>query len=201
MRLTQKTEWIVIGVIIAYIAFFSKKHLLSTPIAKLAGLIGIVFAWKNLSPVISVLLAVAFVLSLKHNIWEGMAVSPAACSCEEGYVYDSSTKKCKNSTGDAKDPKACTCDSGYAYDMITKQCTQATVMQDPIPLTSVSPIVSANEAAAPAITAGPTTSTAPMTTPGAAQAMATSTPPSTTATTSGPVPSENFDLMHAYPLH
>ena len=177
MRLTQKTEWIVIAAVIAAIAFAPKMDLLSTPVGKIAALAGIVYAWKCVSPIVAILLAVAFVSLAKARVWEGMAVSPASCACEDGYVYDASTKKCKNSTGASKDPTACMCDSGYAYDVITKQCTQASPVQEAIPAVS----------------------TAPVTTPGAAQAMATSTPPVAVPTSAGPTPSEKFDLMHAYP--
>ena len=204
MRMTRNIELLVAAVIIAYISFLPKfaplQDLLSTPVGKVLLLGAIVYLWKTTSALLALLLVIVFVTSVKTKVWEGMAVSAASCNCDDGYVYDSSTKKCKNNKGETKDPKSCQCPSGYAYDTISKQCNQSSTMQEAIPVEKVEPTSSSS--GAPVSNAPPTNTTTPITTPGEAQTMATSSAPAaTTAPSSGPKPVEKFDLMHAYPLN
>jgi len=204
MRITRNVELLSAAVIIAYISFLPKfaplQDLLSTPVGKVLLLGAIVYLWKTTSALLALLLVVVFVTSVKTKVWEGMAVSAATCTCDDGYVYDASTKKCKDNKGDSKDPKSCQCPSGYAYDAISKQCNQSSTMQEAIPAVKVEPTSSSS--GAPVSNAPPTNTTTPITTPGEAQTMATSSAPAgTSAPSSGPKPVEKFDLMRAYPLN
>jgi hypothetical protein len=204
MRITRNIELLAAAVIIAYISFLPKfaplQDFLATPIGKVVVIGGIVYLWKTTSALLALLLVVLFVTSIKTKIWEGMAVSAASCNCDDGYAYDASTKKCKNSTGEMKDPKSCQCPPGYAYDVIKKECNQSSTMQDAIPVEKVEP--TSSSAGAPVMKTPPTNTSTPITTPGEAQTMATSSAPAaTTPSSSGPKPVEKFDLMRAYPLN
>lgn len=199
MKLNQRTEWALIIALIAYLAFTPGfqliRDILSNPVGKAAALLGIVYVWKKVSAILAVLLALGYLrCASKGNIWEGLEMPSAVCTCENGFNFDSATKKCVGSKGEIKDPVACTCPSGYTYDSQTKECKQVSEMTEAVPppkppAPEATP--STPETAAPAKDTGVVTSTAPITTPGAAQAMAASAPPAKPATT-GPAANEGF---------
>jgi hypothetical protein len=199
MKLNQRTEWALIVALIAYLAFTPGlqliRDILSNPVGKAAALLGIVYVWKKVSAILAVLLALGYIrCASKGNVWEGLEMPSAVCTCENGFNFDAATKKCVGSKGEVKDPVACTCPTGYTYDSQTKECKQVSEMTEavpPPPPPAPEATASTPETAAPATNTGVVTSTAPITTPGAAQAMASTAPPATPPAT-GPAASEGF---------
>lgn len=215
MRLSQRTEWIIVGALIAYLAFTPGfqviRDLLATPIGKAVALAGIVYVWKYVSVVIAVLLLVGYIRCAKTGVWEGLTNGGGnvSCTCTEGFNYDPLTGKCKNiATGASIDPISCTCPAGYSYDSVKHECAQSSSMSEPIPPIAtvppappplpspnvptpvVAPIEMTPSGAAPAVSTGPVTSNAPMTTPSAANdAIKAAMPPDVVQ---GPMPSEGF---------
>lgn len=65
MRLSQKTEWVLVAVLILYIAFTPGlpvvREFLSSGVGKVIGLAIVVATWKYASPLVAILLAVSFV--------------------------------------------------------------------------------------------------------------------------------------------
>ncbi len=191
MKLSQKTEWIVVGVLIAYIAIVQPipaiQDALAKPVGKAAALLGVVYVWKRVSPVVALLLAIAVVRCMgMGRVWEMFSGAETTCTCEgTGFTWDATTKKCKDKDGKEGTVKSCVCASGYAWDggeKGTRQCVPSSGVQPPIPPPASNPVADALgsstvESAAPAVSTGPATSSAPMTTPGAAAEMAASAMP------------------------
>jgi hypothetical protein len=182
MKLSQKTEWIVIAALIAYLAFTPGfqivKDILATPLGKAAALVGIVYVWKYVSAIIALLLLIGYMRCAKNNIWEMFSGAEQTCMCESSdFIWDSSVKKCKDATGKEGGIKSCTCASGYSWDTMKKECVVSSDVQPPIPPV-IEPVPGVPSTAAPAVSTGPVTSSAPMTTPSATQSMVMSTPPS-----------------------
>ena len=100
--LSSRNEWIVVGVLIAYLAFVPSlqivRDLLATPVGKALGLAGIVYVYKYVSCPAALLLVIAYVRCVGSS-WEGfttptMTVQPT-CTCPDGFAYDSVSKECK----------------------------------------------------------------------------------------------------------
>ena len=196
MKLSQKNEWIVVGILIVYIAFVQPipaiQDALSSSIGKAIALGAIVYVWKYVSAIVSILLAVAFVRCISTGrVWEMFSGAETSCTCEQPdkYTWDGSAKKCKDKDGKVGAVKSCVCTSGYAWDggeKGTHQCVPVSGEQPPLPLLSTNPVAEAigskaTETAAPAISGLPITSSAPITTPGAAAEMAAGAVPSSLA--------------------
>lgn len=187
MKLARNTEWTIVAVLIAYIAFapgFAMvRDMLASPIGKAAALAGIVYVWKTVSPLIAVLLVVLYLKCTRMSVWEGFSGAEDTCMCAgEGYTWDATTKKCKNKEGKEGEVTSCTCISGYSWDggpKGTRQCVPTSGTQPPLPMTPTPPVeaVTSAPSAAPATSTGPVTSTAPMTTPSAVQDMVVSAGP------------------------
>lgn len=183
MKLSQKTEWGIIAILIAYLAFTPGfqvvRDILATPLGKAVALAGIVYVWKYLSAVIALLLLVGYIRCAKSNIWEMFSGAEQTCVCEASdHVWDPAVKKCKSADGKEGKVKYCTCMNGYSWDGGKNDCVPNTDNQPPVASTaSVSPLPAHSSTIAPAVSTGPVTSNAPMTTPSATQAMVTSTPP------------------------
>ena len=200
MKLTRKTELVVVAALIAYIAFTPGfqivKDILATPLGKAAGLAGIVYVWKSVSPIVAILLTISFLRCAKWNVWEMFSGAEQTCTCElPGATWDPQSKTCKDSSGKPAGPvKTCTCTSGYAWDggeKGKKECVPVTTEQPPLPPTPPADALAAGTtmgAAAPAVAGPAAPSTPPMTTPGAAAAMATATPPTGEMFYGGPQP-------------
>jgi hypothetical protein len=100
--LSSRNEWIVVGVLIAYLAFIPSlqviRDLLATPIGKALGLAGIVYVYKYVSCPVALLLVIAYVrcagTSREMFTTPTMTVQPT-CTCPDGYAYDSVAKECK----------------------------------------------------------------------------------------------------------
>jgi hypothetical protein len=187
MKLSRKTEWMIVAVLIAYIAFapgFAMvRDMLSSPVGKAVALAGIAYVWKTVSPLIAVLLVVLYLKCTRMSVWEGFSGAEDTCLCAgEGYTWDAGTKKCTNKDGKEGEVKSCTCISGYSWDggpKGTKQCVPTSSTQPPLPPTPPPALeaVTSVPSAAPAVSTGPVTSTAPMTTPSAVQDMVVSAGP------------------------
>jgi hypothetical protein len=155
MKLTRKTEWAIIAVLIVYIAFSSGfqivKDILATPLGKAAGLAAIVAVWKFVSPTIALLLAISFLRCAKSNVWEMFSGAETACTCETpGAIWDAQSKTCKDATGNAAGPvKTCTCSNGYAWDggeKGKKECIPVTSNQPPVAPPADNPVAAALDA-------------------------------------------------------
>ena len=100
--LSSRNEWIVVGVLIAYLAFVPSlqimRDLLATPVGKALGLAGIVYVHKYISCPVALLLVIAYVRCAGSS-WEGFTtpttVVQPTCTCPDGYAYDSVAKECK----------------------------------------------------------------------------------------------------------
>jgi hypothetical protein len=106
MKLSQKTEWIVVAVLIGYIAFMQPlpvlRDALATPLGKAAALAGVVYVWKYVSAVVALLLTVAVVRCMgTGRVWEMFSGAETTCTCEGGpdFTWDPTDKKCKDKTG------------------------------------------------------------------------------------------------------
>lgn len=182
MKLSPKNEWIVVAILIAYLAFTPGfqivKDILANPVGKALALAGIVYVWKYVSAVIALLLLIGYMRCAKNNIWEMFSGAEQTCICEgSDFMWDSSVKKCKDATGKEGGIKSCTCANGYSWDTMKKECVVSSGTQPPI-APVVTPVPGVPSTAAPAVSTGPVTSSAPMTTPSATQSMVMSTPPS-----------------------
>lgn len=191
----MKTELAIIGALIVYIALVPKIQMMSdillTPIGKMLALGIVVFVWKRYSPIVAVLLLVAYLRCglLTYGYAEMFDVPAVACSCPGGMTFDQASGKCKNEKGELKDPLACSCPSGYAYDGTEKKCIQNSEMSSPLPV---------EVPMAPAVPPSNDKTGPPSTTPGAAQEAVASAVPSTE--TAGPTPSakESFSGYSLY---
>ena len=197
MKLSQNTEWVILGALIVYIAFVppipAVRQFLSTAFGKLVGLAAIVYVWKSVSQIVAVLLLVAMIRCISSARVETFTGAEKECTCKnpEQYKWDSVTKKCRDSSGAEGEVESCACDNGYAWDggeKGRKECIPTSGNEPPIPPVvpteaNMMPPTESIPAPAEKPTAAPTV---PMTTPGAAQeAVATSTPSAVT----GPIPS------------
>lgn len=182
MKLSQNKEWIVIGALIAHLAFSPGfqivKDILANPVGKVVALAAIVYVWKSFSQIVALLLLITYVRFSNNNIWEMFSGAEQTCICEgSDFIWDSSVKKCKDATGKEGGIKSCTCANGYSWDTMKKECVVSSGTQPPI-APVVTPVPGVPSTAAPAVSTGPVTSSAPMTTPSATQSMVMSTPPS-----------------------
>lgn len=128
MRLSQRNEWIAVGVLIVYIAFVPTlplvRDLLSGAIGKAVGLAAIVYTWKFISEPVALMLLVA--IWRAGGIKEGaddpsMKPTGTDCHCEAGFELDSVTKQCKK--GNEMKPSVC-CGTLEKWDDATKKCEQ-----------------------------------------------------------------------------
>lgn len=180
MRLSRNTELAIVGVLIVVLASGAMtgvvSRFLSTTLGRIIGLAAIVYTWKYVSPVISLLLLVGYI-RCSSRIMEGFdTAATTTCSCAPGFTWDGESKKCKKGT-EIQDPIGCTCVTGKTWDPIEKKCV------DPPGSTSaaVSPMESTN--VAEITPPGPVTNTNTITSPTEAAALAAqmATQPPTTA--------------------
>jgi len=126
MRLVGTTEWIVIGVLIAYIAFTPGfpvvRQFLSTGLGKAIGLAAIVGVWKYVSHPVALLLLVNYVRcsGLREFMDNPPPPPPASGSapppdtyCPENYTFDNG--QCRNNTTGQTTP-ATVCLAGQTWD-------------------------------------------------------------------------------------
>lgn len=101
MRISQQTEWALVAVLVAYIAFTPGfpvvRQFLSTGVGKAIGLAVVVATWKYLSPLVALLLAVNFVRCASMREYADDA-SMQPSPCPENHTLDVKDGKCKNNT-------------------------------------------------------------------------------------------------------
>lgn len=100
--LSSRNEWIVVGVLIAYLAFVPSlqmvREILATPIGKAAALAAIVYVHKYVSCPVALLLVIAYIRCARTS--REMFTTPTATvqptvTCPDGYAYDAMSKECK----------------------------------------------------------------------------------------------------------
>lgn len=125
MRISQKTEWILIAALIAYIAFTPGfqvvRDFLSTSVGKAVGLAAVVAVWKHVSPIVALLLTVSLVrcASMREYMENGSTAPPTASGpppntyCPDNHSFDNG--QCKNTTTGQTIP-ATVCLTGQTWD-------------------------------------------------------------------------------------
>ena len=104
MRISQKTEWALIAVVIAYMAFMSGfqpvRELLGSSVGKAIGLAVVVATWKYVSPIVAVLLSIEFVrvAVLREHATNPSPPPTITPSCPENYTLENG--QCKNKQGE-----------------------------------------------------------------------------------------------------
>lgn len=204
MRLTAQQEFIAVGVLIAYTVFVPAptvvKDVLRSAVGKAVALIGIVYVWKYVSPVLAIPLLVVYSRDAGISVSEHLDVAPTTCKCKNpGFTPNATKSACINKDGKedtAADALTCGCPDGYAWDIVQKSCqsSQANASK-PIAAAAVgsSPAIPAASGtaseAAPANASGPVTSpNMPQTTGSAAGQMTASASPASSASTGGAQP-------------
>jgi len=139
--LSARNEMIVVGGLIAYLAFVPSlqivRDLLSTSVGKALALGAIIYVHKKVSCAAALLLAIAYVRCARTS-WEGFTTPTTTVE------------------------PTCTCPDGYAYDVVTKECKPSSSMSGSVPPSAVGSSVGASVTTPPPNAA---ISTAPMTTP------------------------------------
>ena len=137
MRLVGTQEWIVIGVLIAYIAFTPGfpmvRQFLSTGLGKALGLAAVIATWKYVSHPVALLLLVSFVRccgmrEFMDNPPPAVGTPPSNTHCPEDYTMENG--QCKNKTTGLTTP-ATVCLAGQTWD--GAQCTTAPPAATPPP--------------------------------------------------------------------
>lgn len=106
MRISQTQEWLVVAVLIVYIAFtngfWPVRNFLSTPVGKAVGLVVVVGVWKRVSPLIALLLTVSFVrcAGMREGVDETLSHSP--CPADSVMIPDQ-PGKCRKADGTVVD--------------------------------------------------------------------------------------------------
>jgi hypothetical protein len=202
MKLTKTTEWTLIAVLAAYIAFMPRigvvRDFLSTGVGRLAALLLIVYAWKYVSALVAVLLVVAFV-RCTTSVWEGLEGGTASSEpvevqgkakkegtkCPEETEFNVATQMCEGKDGKSMVlPIMVACASGYKPNSEGTRCVKivsppappppspANEQPDAPPASSTGSTTANN--AAPSVTTEPFKGGrgVPVTTPGEAQTQA-----------------------------
>lgn len=143
MRVSQNTEWAILAVLVAYIAFTpgvqAMRDLLSTGLGKALYLGAVVAAWKYVSPLVAVLLVVNFVRCASMREYaDDPSMKPGAppkdTHCPENYMFDNG--QCKNKTTGQSIP-ATVCLPGQTWD--GSKCAGSSTASSPPPMTTPSP--------------------------------------------------------------
>jgi hypothetical protein len=187
MKLAGQKELIVAGILIFYIAFVPSpsvvKGFLGSAIGKALALALVVYVWKYVSAVVSLLLLVVVVRD-SNAVFEHLDVAPTQCKCKNpDFTPDKANTGCFNKAGKedkSSDAMTCQCPNGYSWDIIGKQCKANQLNQSK----PVEPTAVGTSPAAPAVSMGPTTSPNMPETTGsaAAQKMQTASPSSSEST-------------------
>lgn len=199
MRISQKNEWILLGVLILALATSAGgptlRGLLNTTLGKIVGLVTIVYVWKKVSAVVALLLIIMYVRYA--GVFEGMENKykkekfENQCTCDTGFKWNSSAKICESEDPknySTKKPSSCTCEEGKMWDGSKAECVDK-VKTDSMP--------SATTTQAPATSTGPVTNTNTATTPGEAMKMATENANKQLLSTEGFVPNMKNEKNYA----
>ena len=139
--LSARNEMIVVGLLIAYLAFIPGlaviRQILTNPVGKALALAGIIYVYQKVSCSVALLLLVGYM----------------RCSgSREGFTTPTTTVQ-----------PVITCPDGYAYDSVSKECKPTSSMSGSVPPESTpSSSMGASVSTPPPNSA---VSTAPMTTP------------------------------------
>jgi hypothetical protein len=105
MLLSGRNEWIAITVLIAYISLgpcpYAMKEFFSSTLGKIVALGAVVYTWKYVSQIVSVLLLVSFLRSgaIREFLDEsGMSAPPSEYKCPDEYMYAVDKKMCMKGT-------------------------------------------------------------------------------------------------------
>lgn len=189
----RQTEWAILAALILFMSFtpgFAPvRTLLSTAVGRMVALVGIVYVYKFVSPVIALLLAIHFArCSRMGSVWEGvdetLAEPTEMCECDGEFTYNSGTKMCEKAGAEPKKPIRCACIPGEEWDGETKSCKKKTVEAAPPPPPASMPSGAAGGAdlaAVQAQAAASPPSSVPQTTGSAAGAALSSAPSSSTS--------------------
>ena len=121
MSLSQRNEWIAVGVLILYLAFVPTipvvRDFLGSGIGKAVGLAAIVYVWKSVSEPVAILLVVALLRSgAIREFADDPSIKPDITQhCESG--YELVDKKCKKGD-ETRAPIECT--SSQEWDGVSK---------------------------------------------------------------------------------
>ena len=150
MRISQKTEWAILAVLVAYIAFTpgvqAMRDLLSTGVGKAVYLGAVVAAWKFVSPLVAVLLVVNFVrCASMREFADDASMKPATASgpppnthCPDNYTFDNG--QCKNKSNPTQTIPASVCLEGQTWD--GNKCTGSSSASAPPPTVTPPPSTS-----------------------------------------------------------
>ena len=195
MRLSRNTELVIVGILIVVLASGTMtgvvSRFLSTTLGRIAGLAAIVYTWKYVSPVISLLLIIAYVRC--SRMVEGFdTAATTTCTCPPGFTWSGADKLCKKGD-EAKEAISCTCVTGKTWDPIEKKCID--------PPGATTPEVTAMEPSSGATVTppGPVTNTNTITSPTEAAMMAaqaSTAPPPTTGT--GVTPTDSSKTKESF---
>lgn len=199
MRLSRNTELAIVGVLIVVLASGTMtgvvSRFLSTTLGRIIGLVAIVYTWKYVSPVISLLLLVGYI-RCSSRVVEGFETEGVnTCECPPGFEWKDN--ECVNKTDPTKktDPVSCTCVEGKAWNPIDKKCSS------PPGATSAVSGMEIEKAGSVIPPAGPVTNTNTVTTPTeaamlASQAAQATQPPMTTGT--GVTPTDSSKTKESF---
>ena len=147
MKLNKTTEWTLIAVLAAYIAFMPRigvvRDFLSSGVGRLVALLLIVYTWKYVNALVAVLLVVAFV-RCTTSVWEGLEVGTEStdppeiqgkaksATCPTKTSFDVGTQMCKSEDGRAMVlPMNVQCMAGYEANAAGTRCVK--IVTDPAP--------------------------------------------------------------------
>ena len=143
--LSSRNEWILIGLLIAYLAFIPSlqmvRDILATSIGKAVALAAIVYVYKYVSCSAALLLVIGYV----------------RCGCINREMFTTPTTTVQPTV---------TCPDGYAYDAVSTECKPSSSMSGSVPPgMPISTVPSTMGAGAPIDTTPSVNTTMPMTTP------------------------------------
>jgi hypothetical protein len=128
MSLSQRNEWIVVCVLILYIAFVPSfpfvQDMLGSSVGKAVGLAAVIYVWKTVSEPVAILLLVAILRSgAIREYADDPSMKPVSSdppgNCEAGYEPDLKTMMCKK----GNETKAMIiCQPSEEWDPATSRC-------------------------------------------------------------------------------
>ena len=126
MRLTRKTEWLLVAALIVYTVFIPGsprlRSVIGSPVGTAASLLGIYLLAKRLSTPLALVALVAVVRTSSAVIREH-ATNDGDCHCKKpGFTYDSGTQKCKDPEGTLQEEPVC-CTSVQIWNDRELKCT------------------------------------------------------------------------------
>ena len=132
----RQVELAILGGLILFMSFtpgFAPvRTLLSTPVGRALGLVGVVYVFKYVSAPIGLLLAIH--VARCSRVLEGVDETLTAtetCECDPDFTYNTGTKMCEKPGAESRKPAKCACAAGEEWDRETKTCKPKTVQSVP----------------------------------------------------------------------